>query len=188
VCCPDSFAGTINYFAHSQSYRPILPHLARVCPEPVKGHRTAHSIMKKRFLSSRFTTTCPTWRAVSLVSAGWLLLGAYSLPALADSDLNERLLSPIKVVSTSGNVQNASALVSGNEGYTTLTMVPGGTAPMVILDYGIDVGGIPVFEVSAVSGTPAISASKELNGRTGYVYVRGVEPGEYVITATASRH
>jgi hypothetical protein len=62
------------------------------------------------------------------------------------------------VVSTTGNVRNADALVANHEGYTTLTMVQGGTAPMIILDYGRDVGGIPIFEVSVVTGTPKLQA------------------------------
>jgi alpha-L-rhamnosidase len=65
-------------------------------------------------------------------------------------------LSPIKVVSTSGNVQNAQALVWG--GYTTLSWGGTGTAPQVILDYGHDVAGLPVFDVAAVSGTPKLQA------------------------------
>ena len=43
-------------------------------------------------------------------------------------------------------------------------MTAGGAAPMVILDYGRDVGGIPVFEVSAVSGTPNLQAFCHLGG------------------------
>jgi alpha-L-rhamnosidase len=67
-------------------------------------------------------------------------------------------LRPIKVVSTTGNVSNAEALVADGQGYTSLTMVQGGTAPMIILDYGHDVGGLPVFEVTSVSGTPKLQA------------------------------
>lgn len=85
---------------------------------------------------------------------GCLFSGALSSFALADSDENpgphsrEPLLRPIKVVSTTGNVSNAEALVADAQGYTSLTMVQGGTAPMIILDYGHDVGGLPVFEVA----------------------------------------
>jgi alpha-L-rhamnosidase len=95
---------------------------------------------------------------------GCLFSGALSSFALADSDENpgphsrEPLLRPIKVVSTTGNVSNAEALVADAQGYTSLTMVQGGTAPMIILDYGHDVGGLPVFEVTSVSGTPKLQA------------------------------
>ena len=68
------------------------------------------------------------------------------------------MLRPISVVSTSGYVQNAEALVADHQGYATLTMVQGGAPPMIILDYGHDVGGLPVFDVSAVSGTPRLQA------------------------------
>jgi hypothetical protein len=43
-------------------------------------------------------------------------------------------------------------------GGVTLTMVQGGAPPMIILDYRRDVGGLPVFDVSAVSGTPRLQA------------------------------
>jgi alpha-L-rhamnosidase len=95
---------------------------------------------------------------------GFLLSGTLCGSALADTDesatrdFRETLLRPEKVVSVSGDVQNAEALVEDHEGYTTLTMVAGGTAPLVVLDYGRDVGGIPVFEVSSVSGTPKLQA------------------------------
>src|SRR4051812_11150595 len=100
----------------------------------------------------------------SAFGLGCLLLGTLSGPVLADSDdgpgqeCRKPLLRPLSVVSTSGNVQNAEALVADHQGYATLTMVQGGTAPMVILDYGRDVGGLPAFEVSSVSGTPRLKA------------------------------
>jgi hypothetical protein len=65
----------------------------------------------------------------SALGLGCLLLGALSGSALADSDdgqgpeSRQPLLRPIKVVSTSGNVTNAEALVAGQEGNATLTMV-----------------------------------------------------------------
>ncbi|HEY0792218.1 MAG TPA: hypothetical protein VGD78_14230 [Chthoniobacterales bacterium] len=61
-------------------------------------------------------------------------------------------------MSGSGNVQNAEALVAGHEGYATLTWGGQGPAPQIILDYGDDVGGVPVFEVVSVSGTPQLQA------------------------------
>src|SRR5438445_13700150 len=95
---------------------------------------------------------------------GFLLSGTLCGPAFADIDeragreFRETLLRPEKVVSISGNVQNAEALVENHEGYATLTMVAGGTAPLAVLDYGRDVGGIPVFEVTSVSGIPKLQA------------------------------
>jgi hypothetical protein len=61
-------------------------------------------------------------------------------------------------LSTTGNVTNPEALLADHEGYTTLTMAASGYAPMIILDYGRDVGGLPVFEVSSVSGRPQLRA------------------------------
>jgi hypothetical protein len=91
---------------------------------------------------------------------GCLLLGALSGPTLADSGSGESRepLRAISVVSTTGNAENPESLIDGHNGYTTLTMVQGGPAPMIVLDYGHDVGGLPVFEVSSVSGTPQLQA------------------------------
>jgi hypothetical protein len=60
--------------------------------------------------------------------------------------------------STSGQVSNAEALLAGHHGFATLTWGGVGSAPMIILDYGRDVGGIPVFDVVSVSGTPTLRA------------------------------
>jgi alpha-L-rhamnosidase len=68
------------------------------------------------------------------------------------------LMRPLQVESTSGQVANAEALLAGREGYATLTWNGQGEAPMIILDYGRDVGGIPVFEVLNISGTPTLRA------------------------------
>jgi hypothetical protein len=101
---------------------------------------------------------------LSALGLGCLLLGALSGRTLANSDngpgseSDQPLLRPTSVVSTSGNVQNAEALVADHQGYATLTMVQGGAAPMIILDYGRDVGGLPVFDVIAVTGTPKLQA------------------------------
>jgi hypothetical protein len=109
--------------------------------------------------------TLPILQHFSALGFGCLLLGVLAGYSLADSDersgqtSGEPLLRPIRVVSTSGNVQNAEALLESHGGYATLTMVQGGTAPMIILDYGRDVGGIPIFEVSAVSGAPKLQAT-----------------------------
>ena len=93
-----------------------------------------------------------SFAAASLLLAGTLSERAHAEPSANCFDKGERLFRPVKVVSTTGNVTNAQALVSGRGGYTTLTMENGGIAPMVILDYGRVVGGLPLFEVSAVSG------------------------------------
>lgn len=59
--------------------------------------------------------------------------------SIADSDegagqtTGEPLLRPIKVVSTSGNVQN-EALLESHGGYAIWTMAQGGAAPVIILE------------------------------------------------------
>ncbi|MGC5224458.1 alpha-L-rhamnosidase C-terminal domain-containing protein [Micromonospora sp. DT81.3] len=65
---------------------------------------------------------------------------------------------PVAVVSVSGDVTKADSLTDGGDG-VTLTMTEGGAPPVVVLDYGVNVGGIPYFDVTAVSGTPTLRAS-----------------------------
>lgn len=57
---------------------------------------------------------------------------------------------------TSGNVQNAEALVEGGTGAATLTWDGTGEAPYVILDHGPVVGGLPYFTVESSSGTVGV--------------------------------
>jgi alpha-L-rhamnosidase len=63
----------------------------------------------------------------------------------------------VKVVSVSGNVSGADSLLSG--GSATLQYSAGGTPPVVVLDYGREVGGLPFFDVAAQSGSPTLSAT-----------------------------
>ena len=65
---------------------------------------------------------------------------------------------PTTVTSTSGTVSGASGLLCGGSGGASLTMVSGGAAPTIVLDYGKDVGGVPFFLVSAESGSPTMRA------------------------------
>jgi hypothetical protein len=69
------------------------------------------------------------------------------------------VVSPVRVVSTSGSVINAAALVHRGGGSATLTYAPGGTAPVLVLDYGKEVGGFATFDIGAVSGAPALRAA-----------------------------
>jgi len=64
---------------------------------------------------------------------------------------------PVKVVSVSGAVSGADTLLSG--GTVTLKYTAGGAAPTIVLDYGREVGGLPLFGVAAQSGQPTLSAS-----------------------------
>lgn len=67
-------------------------------------------------------------------------------------------VSPVKVVSASGDVANPGGLADPSLGPTTLTMRAGGPAPVLLLDYGKDIGGLPYFNVASVSGTPTLQA------------------------------
>lgn len=69
-----------------------------------------------------------------------------------------RDVHPIAVVSTSGNVTNATGLTVSGSGTTTLTYSGSGTAPTILLDYGKDVGGLPEFMVTATTGAPKLRA------------------------------
>ncbi len=64
---------------------------------------------------------------------------------------------PVKVVSVSGSVTGAESLLTG--GAVTLKYVAGSAAPTVVLDYGHEVGGLPVFGIAAQSGSPTLSAT-----------------------------
>ncbi len=54
-------------------------------------------------------------------------------------------IHPVRIVSTAGSVSGAATLVGSGVGRATLTMTPGGPSPMIVVDYGQDVGGIPYF-------------------------------------------
>jgi hypothetical protein len=141
---------------------PIEMVVDRVAPRRV-GTSRLHTFVAHRSGGAFPRILLPTGHPGAF-GLGCLLLGTLSGSALADSSENsgsesrEPLLRPTRVVSTSGNVTNADALVEDHEGYATLTMVQGSPAPQIILDYGRDVDGLPVFDVAAVSETPKLQA------------------------------
>ncbi|HWE12974.1 MAG TPA: alpha-L-rhamnosidase C-terminal domain-containing protein [Solirubrobacteraceae bacterium] len=61
------------------------------------------------------------------------------------------VVQPVRAVSTTGDVSNPDALLQGHSGSTTLTYPQGGTAPMLVLDYGKEIGGFVKFTVAGVS-------------------------------------
>src|SRR5690242_18417597 len=71
---------------------------------------------------------------------------------------------PVAVATTSGNVTNAEALVTG-DGTATFTNVAGQAPPTVVLDYGKEVGGLPFFNVSSANPAPP---STSVTMRAGY--------------------
>ena len=66
---------------------------------------------------------------------------------------------PVRIVSTAGSVSGAATLVGSGVGRATLTMTPGGRSPVMVVDYGQDVGGIPYFVVQSESGTPLLHSA-----------------------------
>jgi alpha-L-rhamnosidase len=68
--------------------------------------------------------------------------------------------SPVRISSTSGAVTNAQGLVDPSKGPATITWDGTGLAPLILLDYGREVGGLPFFNVGAVtpgSGTTSVT-------------------------------
>jgi alpha-L-rhamnosidase len=65
---------------------------------------------------------------------------------------------PTAVTRTGGTVSGASTLLCGGSGAATLTMVSGGTAPVIVFDYGKEVGGTPYFDITSESGSPTLQA------------------------------
>ena len=55
---------------------------------------------------------------------------------------------PVRINATSGDVTNADGLVDPAKGPAKLTYAAGGRVPMIILDYGREVGGLPFFTAS----------------------------------------
>jgi Bacterial alpha-L-rhamnosidase 6 hairpin glycosidase domain/Bacterial alpha-L-rhamnosidase C-terminal domain len=68
---------------------------------------------------------------------------------------------PVRIASTSGQIENAAALLTPEKGSSaTLTRTANDSGPTnVVLDYGIDVGGLPTLDVTAASGSPQLRAS-----------------------------
>jgi hypothetical protein len=89
------------------------------------------------------------------------------------------IVRPIRIVSTSGNVKDADALLATEVGRVAiLTRSATETEPThIVLDYGIEVGGVPSFDVVAASGAPELKAS--YSEFLGYVGVDGDRAGTH---------
>jgi alpha-L-rhamnosidase len=68
-------------------------------------------------------------------------------------------IHPVRIVSTAGSVKGAATLVGSSVGRATLTLTPGGRSPVIVVDYGQDVSGIPYFVVQSESGTPLLHSA-----------------------------
>lgn len=114
------------------------------------------------------------WSSVPLFVAAVLGITAAALPASAPRASSRsgppawkryveaptsQTVQPVRVVSATGSVSNPQTLTTGHGTAAVLTFVPGGPTPKVVLDYGREVGGTPQFNVTSVSGAPAIRAA-----------------------------
>ena len=68
-------------------------------------------------------------------------------------------VTPVRVVRTSGDVAGAEAGSDPFPAAVRLTMHDGGAPPVIVVDYGEDVGGIPYFVVRTETGAPVLSAT-----------------------------
>jgi alpha-L-rhamnosidase len=116
--------------------------------------------------------------AFTLSSAPIPASDAWRSHVLAD---DATTLKPVHATAT-GNVTDPQALVTGT-GTTTLTNVAGQAPPIVVLDYGKEVGGLPFFGVSSVTGT-------SVTMRAGYSeaaqYLLGAAPTTTLTSAAAA--
>jgi hypothetical protein len=96
----------------------------------------------------------PDAGASSVQRAGVSSQGWHDLVLAPDSST----VYPIAISSTTGDVEAAANLVR-HKGVTTLTMRPGEKEPVVLLDYGKDVGGKPFVQVAGTKGSPALRLS-----------------------------
>ena len=65
----------------------------------------------------------------------------------------ELTAKPVRINATSGDVTNAEGLIDPAKGPAKLTYSGSGRVPMIILDYGREVGGLPFFTASGVTPT-----------------------------------
>jgi alpha-L-rhamnosidase len=84
-----------------------------------------------------------------------------------------------------GDVTNPQALVRGR-GVTTLTWKAGQDQPIVVLDYGKEVGGLPFFDVSSVHpASPGTAVSLQAGYTEAKQYLIGT-PASTTLAASAS--
>jgi hypothetical protein len=76
---------------------------------------------------------------------------------------------PVRIASTSGAVTNAQGLVNPSDRPTQLSWDGTGEAPLILLDYGREVGGLPFFNVGAVT---AAAGATSVTLRAGYSETR----------------
>ena len=96
---------------------------------------------------------------VALASVGTPAVASPSWTAYVEAPPS-RIVQPVSVLSTTGDVRNAGALTSpSGDDVATMTYSLGGTTPTIVLDYGKEIGGYASFDVSSTSGTPTLRAA-----------------------------
>ena len=73
---------------------------------------------------------------------------AWKSYVLGDGALQAR---PVRIAQTTGTVTNAEGLVDPSKGPVRISWDGTGVAPLILLDYGREVGGLPFFDVASVS-------------------------------------
>lgn len=114
------------------------------------------------------------------------VLSTSPVPTRAGSSHYEELLRPgvrypVRVVQSAGDVANAGALLPHGSGNVTLTYHQGSVAPSLVLDFGSDIGGVPMFEAgpSTASGfTVTYSETLANLGNDGAVSVAVFQSGD----------
>jgi alpha-L-rhamnosidase len=106
-------------------------------------------------LGAAVTLVAPAQSASAATSTPWPVAPDWQSYGQAPSSATA---CPVAVVSTSGSVTGATNLLCGGAGGATLTETSGGSTPVIILDYGKDVGGLPLFTVTSASGSPQLKA------------------------------
>jgi alpha-L-rhamnosidase len=66
---------------------------------------------------------------------------------------------PVRIVSTSGAITNPAGLLCNGGGNAVFTLSGTNGTARIVLDYGREVGGLPFFNVGAVSGSATLKAS-----------------------------
>jgi hypothetical protein len=94
-------------------------------------------------------------------------------------------VTPVRIASTSGDVTNAQGLVDPSQGPATLRYTAGGQAPLVVLDYGREVGGLPFFTAGAVTA-PDQATSVNLRAAFSETYQFLWTPGSTTLSLPAA--
>ena len=115
---------------------------------------------------SRSSATRAGWLAVALATLAVSPAAAQGPVELSSAPIAENpawagyvlgtgelTAKPVRINATSGDVTNAEGLIDPAKGPAKLTYSGSGRVPMIILDYGREVGGLPFFTASGVTPT-----------------------------------